>query len=100
MSDYAQLPWELQREVKALVEQTTERSDWPLRQTLRSLEIAPAIDISFQGGDPSDPFPFDDAGGVLGQPFFPGTLLAGRIHLCAAENWALQPGEGRERRRE
>ena len=42
MSDYAQLPWELQREVKALVEQTTERSGWPVRQTLRSLEIAPA----------------------------------------------------------
>ncbi len=42
MSDYAQLPWELQREVKALVEQTKQRSGWPVSQTLRALEIAPA----------------------------------------------------------
>ncbi len=42
MSDYAQLPWELQHQVQALVEQTKERSGWPVRQTLRALEIAPA----------------------------------------------------------
>ena len=42
MSDYAQLPSELQREVQALVEQTKDRSDWLVKQTLRSLEIAPA----------------------------------------------------------
>ncbi len=42
MSDYAQLPWELQHQVNALVEQTKKRSGWPLQQTLRALEIAPA----------------------------------------------------------
>lgn len=42
MSDYAQLPPELQREVKALVEQTKQRSGWPVQQTLRALEIGPA----------------------------------------------------------
>ena len=42
MNDYAQLPWELQGEVKALVEQTKKRSGWPVRQTLRALEIAQA----------------------------------------------------------
>ena len=41
MSDYAQLPAELQREVNALVEQTKKRSGWPLQQTLQALEIAP-----------------------------------------------------------
>lgn len=41
MSDHAQLPWELQSEVKVLVEQTRERSHWPVRQTLRALEISP-----------------------------------------------------------
>ena len=41
MSDYAQLPLELQGEVNALVEQTKKRSRWPVRQTLRALEIAP-----------------------------------------------------------
>ena len=42
MSDYAQLPSELQHEVQALVEQAKKRSGWPVRQTLRALEIAPA----------------------------------------------------------
>jgi len=42
LSDHAQLPPELRREVKALVEQTKQRSGWPVRQTLRALEIAPA----------------------------------------------------------
>ena len=42
MSDHAQLPPELQGEVKALVEQTKTRSGWPIRQSLRALEIAPA----------------------------------------------------------
>ncbi len=41
MSDYAQLPSELQREVNTLVEQAQKRSRWPVRQTLRALEIAP-----------------------------------------------------------
>ncbi len=41
MSDHAQLPSELQDEVKVLVEQTKQRSRWPVRQTLRALEIAP-----------------------------------------------------------
>jgi transposase InsO family protein len=41
LSDYAQLPLELQGEVNALVEQTKKRSRWPVRQTLRALEIAP-----------------------------------------------------------
>ncbi len=42
MSDYAQLPWELQHEVNVLVKQTKTRSDWSIRQTLRALEISPA----------------------------------------------------------
>jgi len=41
LSDYAQLPWELQHEVNVLIEQTKKRSGWPVRQTLRALEIAP-----------------------------------------------------------
>ncbi len=41
-SDYAQLPSELQREVYTLVEQAKQRSGWLVRQTLRTLEIAPA----------------------------------------------------------
>ncbi len=41
MSDHAQLPLELRREVNALVEQTKTRSGWPIRQTLRALEISP-----------------------------------------------------------
>ena len=42
MSDYAQLPWALQGEVKALVKQAKKRSGWPVQQTLKALEIAPA----------------------------------------------------------
>ncbi len=42
MSDYAQLPSELQREVNTLVDQAKQRSGWPVRQTLRALEMAPA----------------------------------------------------------
>ena len=42
MSDHAQLPLELRREVNALVEQTKTRSGWPIRQTLQALEISPA----------------------------------------------------------
>ena len=34
-------PLELQGEVKVLVEQTRQRSGWPVRQTLQALEIAP-----------------------------------------------------------
>lgn len=41
MSDHAQLPAELQGEVKALVQQTKQRSGWPVRRTLTALEIAP-----------------------------------------------------------
>lgn len=37
-----QLPSELQHEVNTLVEQTKERSRWPVRQTLKALAIAPA----------------------------------------------------------
>jgi transposase InsO family protein len=42
LSDHAQLPGELQREVQAVVKQTQIRSGWPVRQVLRHLEIAPA----------------------------------------------------------
>ena len=41
MSDHPQFPSELRGEVKVLVEQTKQRSRWPVRQTLRALEIAP-----------------------------------------------------------
>ena len=40
MSDHAQLPVELQREVQALVNTTRHRSAWPARRTLFALEIA------------------------------------------------------------
>lgn len=42
MSDHAQLPVELQREVRALVKQTQQRSGWSIRRTLAALEIPPA----------------------------------------------------------
>jgi len=42
LSDHPQLPPELQREVMALVTQTRQRSGWPARRTLRTLEIVPA----------------------------------------------------------
>jgi len=41
LSDHAQLPAELQGEVKTLVQQTKQRSGWPARKTLAALEIAP-----------------------------------------------------------
>ena len=41
MSDHAQLPAELQGEVKTLVQQTKQRSGWPARRTLTALEISP-----------------------------------------------------------
>lgn len=41
MSDHPQLPVELQGEVKTLVEQTKQRSHWPVRRTLKALEIPP-----------------------------------------------------------
>lgn len=42
MSDHAQLPLELQKEVKRIVDQTKTRSRWPKRRTLRVLEIRPS----------------------------------------------------------
>ena len=42
MSDYAELPWELQHQVNVLVEQTKQRSGWPAQRTLGALDIAPA----------------------------------------------------------
>ena len=45
-----QLPLELQGEVKVLVEQTKKRSRWPVRQTLRALEIAPGTYCRFRKG--------------------------------------------------
>ncbi len=42
MSDHPQLPPELQSEVMTLVEQTRQRSRWPVRPTLKALEIPPA----------------------------------------------------------
>jgi len=41
LSDHAQLPVELQDEVKTLVEQSKTRSGWPVRRTLSALEIPP-----------------------------------------------------------
>lgn len=41
MSDHAQLPAELQREVQSLVTTTRQRSGWPARRTLAALEISP-----------------------------------------------------------
>jgi len=40
--DHAQLPTELQREVRQVVKKTQERSGWSVRRILRGLEIAPA----------------------------------------------------------
>src|SRR6266404_4745672 len=40
LEDYAQLPWELQREVEAVVEQTKARSRWPARRTLDALGVS------------------------------------------------------------
>jgi putative transposase len=42
LSDHPQLPPELQREVMALVEQTEQRSRWPIRTTLKALEVSPS----------------------------------------------------------
>ena len=42
MSDHPQLPPELQNEVMTLVEQTRQRSRWPIQRTLKALEIPPA----------------------------------------------------------
>jgi putative transposase len=41
VSDHAQLPPELQRELIAVVQQTQQRSGWPVRRSLRVLEIPP-----------------------------------------------------------
>ncbi len=42
MSDHPQLPPELQHEVMNLVERTRQRSGWPARRTLATLEIGAA----------------------------------------------------------
>src|SRR6185436_9699769 len=42
LSDHAQLPAELQREVQFVVKQARDRSGWSVVRTLRHLEIAPA----------------------------------------------------------
>ena len=42
MSDHPQLPPELQNEVMTLVEQTRQRSRWPVQRTLKALEVPPA----------------------------------------------------------
>lgn len=42
MSDHAQLPVELQHEVKTLVEQTKQRSGFAARKTLKALEVRPS----------------------------------------------------------
>lgn len=63
MSDHAQLPVELQREVQTLVEQTKQRSGFPTRRTLAALEIAPGSYYrwcrltALDGGAPRDPRP-------------------------------------------
>jgi transposase InsO family protein len=41
LTDHAQLPVELQQEVRSLVKTTQQRSGWPARKTLAALEIAP-----------------------------------------------------------
>lgn len=53
----------------------------------------PDIEISFAGGSHGDPFSFDGAGGTLGHAYFPGTMLAGQVHLCQAEAWSTTPTE-------
>ncbi len=52
------------------------------------------IQISFRGGSHGDPFAFDGSGGILGHAYFPGTILAGQVHLCQAESWSINPEEG------
>lgn len=42
MTDHPQLPAELQQEVQALVKQTKTRSGWPVRRTLKILEVPSA----------------------------------------------------------
>jgi len=42
LSDWPQLPVELQREVVEVVDQTRQRSGWPIRRTLAALEISSA----------------------------------------------------------
>ena len=51
------MPVELQREVKQLVEQTQDRSGWPVRKTLRALEIKPASYYRWRRRMPSAPLP-------------------------------------------
>ncbi len=63
MSDHAQLPRELQREVQTLVEQTKQRSGFPVRRTLAALEIPPGSyyrwcrSMAPNGGSSPDPPP-------------------------------------------
>ncbi|MGI0148882.1 MAG: matrixin family metalloprotease, partial [Thermoplasmata archaeon] len=52
------------------------------------------LTISFVAGNHGDPFPFDDAGTVLGHSYFPGTNRKGDVHLCSARDWALSPIDG------
>lgn len=61
MTDHAQLSVELQREVQTLVEQTKQRSGFPVRRTLAALEIPPGSyyrwcrSLAPGGGTPRQP---------------------------------------------
>lgn len=48
-------------------------------------ESSADIVISFVSGEHGDPFPFDQAGGILGHAFFPGSPSPGQVHLCSDE---------------
>jgi transposase InsO family protein len=53
LSDHAQLPVELQGEVKTLVEQTGERSGFSVRRTLSALEIPPGSYYRWRASSPA-----------------------------------------------
>lgn len=66
----------------------------PLTFTRAASASQADIKFRFAAGDHGDPFPLDGPGNVLGHSFFPGTSMAGEIHLCAGEPWSLSPVSG------
>src|SRR5690606_22221527 len=42
LEDHGQLPPELQSQVQTIVQETKRRSGWPVRRTLRQLDVSPA----------------------------------------------------------
>ncbi|CAJ0942448.1 unnamed protein product, partial [Mesorhabditis belari] len=96
------LIWKLQRQLiteadEFIVRNTLHRAfnNWAAVSSLNFKEASPEekadIEIAFEKGRHSDPFPFDGPDGIVAHAFYP---RDGRLHFDADEEWTLNSQDG------